>query len=147
MPRAFLITLLLAAQLISWNASPLFLCMDEDGAVCIDLGPGFCACGGHHHDLAEGAPPAPVLPDRHKLPDRVGGLPCDCTHLQITVSLTAVTIPPKTNRSIVLPSPTALVGHCDRGQVFSLSSGGALVSPDDEGLSSASVPRSAILRC
>ncbi len=85
MPRLLLITALLTAQLISWNASPLFLCFDSDGEVCIDLGPGSCSCCRHEYDAADD----PGRPEQER---RIGGSPCECTHLQITVSWTAMTV-------------------------------------------------------
>jgi hypothetical protein len=83
MSRVLLIVALLSTQLISWNASPLFLCFDSDGEVCIDLGPGSCNCCRHENEPT----------DNHACPEqRFGGSPCDCTHLQITVPWTAVTV-------------------------------------------------------
>jgi hypothetical protein len=95
MPRVLLITVLLTAQLISWNASPLFLCFDSDGEVCIDLGPGSCSCCRHEHDAADDPGRPEQSPERRpeQSPERgIGGSPCECTHLQITVPWTAVTV-------------------------------------------------------
>ena len=158
MPRSFLITFLLTAQLISWNASPLFLCMDGEGALCIDLGPGSCTCCRYHQGLAEGTWEH-RSPDEHRCmsahgsldhqasPIRVGGPPCDCTHLQITVAWTAVTVSPEGSRFVVLPSYSALVGNGGAACVLLLSRAGDSLSAPSNEHSVQSVPRSVILRC
>ena len=91
MPRALLIIALLTTQLISWDASPLFLCFDSDGEVCIDLGPGSCSCCRHEHEAANDQG-RPEQRSQQSSERRIGGSPCECTHLQITVPWTAVTV-------------------------------------------------------
>jgi hypothetical protein len=158
MRHAFLITLLLAAQAISWNASPLFLCMGGDGSLCIDLGPGSCACCQHGHDWAEDLSHNPSANgnrhsrshdacNRHQAPATIEATPCDCTHLQITVSWTAVTVSPETIRPIVLPSLAALVGDRDWGSDLSPLRASASLSYLSNDISAATALRSDILRC
>jgi len=107
MPRVLLIIALLAAQLISWSASPLFLCFDSDGEVCIDLGPGSCNCCRHEHE--------PVN-DQGRPEHRIGGSPCDCTHLQITVPWTVVTVASDATRLVRLSSLTPFVADDEIGR-------------------------------
>jgi hypothetical protein len=83
MPRLILIAGLLAAQAISWNASPIFLCFDADGEVCVDLGPSACNCCRHQH----GPEDDDASPGQH-----VSESSCDCQHLQITAPWTPVTL-------------------------------------------------------
>jgi len=155
MRHAFLITLLLTGQFISCNAAPLFLCMDGDGSLCIDLGPGSCACCQHGHDWAEDLSQNPSANgnrhshqscDRHQAPATIEATPCDCTHLQITVAWTAVTVSPEANRLIILPSLTALVGNRDGGSALSPPRAGASLNQLSNDLSAATTLRSALLR-
>jgi len=158
MRHAFLIPLLLTGQIISWNAFPLFLCMDCDGSLCIDLGPGSCACCRHGHHWTEDL--SSILSangsehsrshdscDRHQPPVTIEATPCDCTHLQITVAWTAVTVSPEANRFIVLPSLTALVGEGDWERTFSPPRASASLNFRSNDPSAATALRSDILRC
>jgi hypothetical protein len=107
MPRVLLIIALLTAQLVSWSASPLFLCFDSDGEVCIDLGPGSCSCCRHEHEPAD---------DQGRPERRIGGSPCDCTHLQITVPWTVVTVSSDETRLVRLSSLTPFVADGEIGR-------------------------------
>ena len=44
MANRLLSLMLVATQLVSWNASPLYLCVGSEGSVCIDLGSENCNC-------------------------------------------------------------------------------------------------------
>lgn len=103
MRHAFLTALLLLAQAISWNASPLYLCLDGDGSLCIDQGPDSCCCD------------QVVCQDRSSEPQSsVVGLArshCDCTHIQITVAWTAVIVAPQKAWHAAVSSQTALAGN------------------------------------
>ena len=158
MRHAFLVTLLLTAQIISWNASPLFLCMGGDGSLCIDLGPDSCACCRHGHDGAEDVLSIPAANgqkrahchascDRHQAPVSIEATPCDCTHLQITVAWTAVTVSREANRFVVLPSLVVLVDNADWRSILSPPPAIALVNLPASDSSAATALRSAILRC
>jgi hypothetical protein len=148
MPRALLILFLLSAQLVSWNASPLFLCLDSDGAVCVDLGPASCACCRHHHDAesprhATGESPTSGPSE----PARVDASPCDCTHVQITVAWTAVTLSRLGNGPIDAPVVAAFLGEGAWSEVASaVLPGRLLIDPACE-FSSGITGRSALLRC
>jgi hypothetical protein len=139
MPRALLIVALLTAQFISWNASPLFICMDGDGELCVDLGPGSCNCQ-HQHDSAKNA-------GNEGREQRVKDTSCDCTHVQITVAWTAVTVSPEGTRSVVLPSLTAVVSEVDGACLRLPRSTEALLSPPHNVFCPQNTARGLILRC
>ena len=142
MRRVLLITFLLTAQLISWNAWPVFLCLDGDGELDIDLGPGSCNCWRHQHDSKN-----PGENDRTCDEHRVAESPCDCTHLQITVAWTAVTVAPEGSHPVV-PSRLAAV-VADIGGACLLLPPTAVASPTTPRctLRSQRTARSTILRC
>ena len=95
MMQSLLSLVLVMTQLLSWSASPLYLCFDDDGSVCIDLGPDECGCCKHSpaddecvsvdgscedHDHSDSAKLATALEGSF------GASPCDCTHIQISQS-------------------------------------------------------------
>jgi hypothetical protein len=148
MPRALLILFLMGAQLVSWNASPLFLCLDSDGAVCVDLGPASCACCRHHHDAESSRHATGECPTRgHSEPVRIDAPPCDCTHVQITVAWTAVTISPRGNGPIDAPVVTAFLGEGAWSEIASAVLPGCLLIDPACEFSSGIAGRSAVLRC
>jgi hypothetical protein len=143
MPRALLILFLMGAQLVSWNASPLFLCLDSDGTVCVDLGPDSCACCRHHHDVEAASNTTGI----HSEPAGVDAPPCDCTHVQITVAWTAVTVSRQGSGPIDLPVVAAFLGDGGRSELTSaVAPGRLLIGPASE-FSSGIAGRSAVLRC
>jgi hypothetical protein len=142
MRHAVLITFLLSAQLISWNASPLFLCLDGDGELGIDLGPESCNCCRHQHDSANYRGHDRTC-DEHG----VALTHCDCTHVQITVAWTAVTVPPEGNRPVVASGAAAVVADIDGPSRLLLPEAAASLTTPRCPLSVQSTMRSAILRC
>lgn len=87
--------LLAMTQLLSWSASPLYLCINGKGSVCVDFGPEDCGCcaaavamdDGHAmHDACcdhdHGNSAQRVGADAYAQSD-----PCDCTHIQISQPL------------------------------------------------------------
>lgn len=110
MRQAFLTLLLVAAQLVSWNANPLFLCIGEDGSMDLHLGPVPCDCRPDDAAARGRVSARPVSPERCcpeqscrdcAWPARARAIPaaprerlqlaecvdasCDCTHILITV--------------------------------------------------------------
>lgn len=91
MLRPLLSLVLMTAQLLSWNLSPLHLCVGTDGSVCVDSGPISCVCCRHrHHEAHECGLGHDACCGEHdeEAPDDssvglVAGGPCDCTHIQI----------------------------------------------------------------
>jgi hypothetical protein len=88
MVKMLLSAVLVATQVLSWNASPLFLCMSADGSICVDFGPDGCACCQHdaveapctsHHDACHEH-------DHGQLDDSAADEsdPCGCDHIQIS---------------------------------------------------------------
>ena len=95
MVKPLLIILLALVQVTAWGRAPLYLCVSNDGTVCVDLGPDFCDCC-HHELAAEGDHGCSAGCDHH---DQAGGdvcghqqeaqvadsslatAPCDCTHI------------------------------------------------------------------
>lgn len=105
MPRVLLIISLSVAQLVSWSASPLFLCFDDDGDLSIDLGPGACQCERHSHQT----------PERQAgsiQGERIASN-CDCAHVPLTVAWTAVTVNSKESRPATLSHTPALLTNLD----------------------------------
>lgn len=148
MPRALLILFLMGAQLVSWNASPLFLCLDSDGAVCVDLGPASCACCRHHHDAQtawNGGEDGTTSGQRR--PGCIDAPSCDCTHVQITVAWTAVTVSSQASRSVDRPAVSAILADCARSGMGSVSPAGRLLIGPACEFSSGIAGRSAVLRC
>jgi hypothetical protein len=142
MRRALLITFLLSSQLISWNASPLFLCLDGDGELGIDLGPESCNCVRHQHDSTNYH-----RHDRTCDEHGVALTHCDCTHVQITVAWTAVTVLREENRPVVASGAAAVVADIDGpSRLLLLEAAASLTTPRCL-LSAQSTMRSAILRC
>jgi hypothetical protein len=78
MLRGSLIAVLLATQLLSWSAAPIFVCMANDGSIEVTLGEEHCACHSHHH--------GPVgVPHRHgPIVKADAHATCDCTHIQVS---------------------------------------------------------------
>ncbi len=74
-------------QLLPVAASPLYLCLDRDGSVCIDFGPDGCSCCHDEHDSSDAAEPAAgkVAATEHA--------PCDCAHIRISPSVGLVILP------------------------------------------------------
>src|SRR5580765_2953810 len=85
---------LVLAQVLSWSAPALYLCVSSRGAVCLDAGPATCQCSSddchtaccdacadeHRHDQLS-------LPARSKELSggpslSAGSSGCDCTHVQ-----------------------------------------------------------------
>jgi hypothetical protein len=132
--------------------------MGGDGSLRIDLGPGSCTCCHHGHDWADdlsnrssatgnGHSRSHESHDRHQAPATIEATPCDCTHLQITIAWTAVTVSPQANRSIVLPSVMAVVRDGDWGRAVSPMTTIASLIRGSNDLSAATALRSDILRC
>jgi hypothetical protein len=138
MPRLLLIFVLVAAQLFSWSASPLFLCCDDDGELSIDLGPGACQCDRHSHPLADQA--APIQGERI-----AASTTCDCVHVPLTVAFTAVTVNSKETRAIAVSNPPALLTN-SAGRICLTPL--CQVSPNHRPVAhQESCARTAILRC
>lgn len=87
MVKTLLSFVLVATQALSWNASPLYLCLSADGSICLDFGS--ANCGGCRHDAADGAScAADACPhDGHHActPATAADVdPCGCEHIQIS---------------------------------------------------------------
>jgi hypothetical protein len=88
MPKSGVITVLVAMQLLCWSVQPLYLCLGNDGAVDVCLGPGHCECCEKAHLESEhGCCPDDCGRNRSHQPT-VAQLSdpnsCDCTHIQIS---------------------------------------------------------------
>ncbi len=101
MVNSLLSLILVATQVLSWNAAPLYLCLESDGTACLDFGPDTCGCchevastpdatdshACHAHagcNHAEHPQPAGSATDSQASPS-----PCGCTHVQISDPQTA----------------------------------------------------------
>src|SRR5215471_18342769 len=91
MVKSFLILALVTAQLGAVSGAPLYLCLAEDGSLCIDGGPATCDCC----KLAETEDDC--CPGDHSHRHEADGSsawqadPCGCTHVQISHTQAPVT--------------------------------------------------------
>ena len=93
MAKSLLSLVLMTMQLISWGASPLYLCLGGDGSFCIDFGPESCKCCKHPHIETNGCGSAPSACQEHdhshsekpsvNCDKFAATAPCECTHIQI----------------------------------------------------------------
>jgi hypothetical protein len=122
MIRILLSTVIVATQLLSWNASPRYLCRSVDGSVCVDLGPAACDCCRHEIVLAEGPHGHGACPDDCDRAgddcDRPGDAqfdPCGCTHVQLSEAHCArherATTVPDSHRLVISLPPAARGDH------------------------------------
>jgi hypothetical protein len=87
---------LVVTQFLSWGAAPRFLCVSDDGSVCIDAGPQACGCchdehaehavagcdQRHHDDHALVCDATPHWTDAtHAL---ALSDPCECRHIELS---------------------------------------------------------------
>jgi hypothetical protein len=115
MIRILLSTVMVAAQLVSWNAWPRYLCRSDDGSICVDLGPVTCVCC--RHDEPDAAPSddhaACAHHDDGQAPGEASFAPCGCTHVQLSEAQTATLIRPLTApdaHRLALPAAFAAQG-------------------------------------
>jgi hypothetical protein len=99
MSRWLLTAVLLATQLSSWTAAPLYVCLASDGSVGMHLGAGDCGCDhddsftdhsecqcrhhhGHHHEaaIAHHHEHHSLAPSLHAVVSNS----CGCMHIQIS---------------------------------------------------------------
>jgi hypothetical protein len=99
MIRSLLALVLLGAQVLSWNASPLYLCLGPDGSICLDFGPASCGCCRPQAADADGCQSEHAQHDDHGQGDS-----CPCTHVQISEAQTATL-----NRAPAAPDAHRLV--------------------------------------
>ena len=96
LPNSMLSLVLILTQLISASTNPFFLCVSDDGAICVDFGAAGCACG--HHDPSNVGSRERCLGGRSTMSGQVhehdedalcvvttGRSDCDCVHLPITI--------------------------------------------------------------
>jgi len=101
MAKSLLSLALIVTQLLSWSASPLYLCLGSDGSVCVDHGPDGCECCKHSHSDDECVGSRACKDHDHNNPgergghqeDLAAGDPCDCTHIQILQTQSPTLIP------------------------------------------------------
>jgi hypothetical protein len=98
MIRSLLSLVLAATHLVTCGAAPLYLCISDDGSMCIDSGPAGCECcsetnaEAHDHDACDsaciGREHAAVAPASHPAAEYalVPAAPCGCEHLAISGS-------------------------------------------------------------
>ena len=149
MPRALLILFLMGAQLVSWNASPLFLCLDSDGAVCVDLGPASCACCRHHHDAEHRVERRGRPPDERSQRARLASMPRPAIARTCRSPSPGRQSPSRrkgTARSTCRPWRHSLADGARSEIASAVASGRLLIGPACE-FSSGIAGRSAVLRC
>lgn len=99
MVKSLLSLVLLSAQLLSWNASPRYLCLDPDGSICLDFGPASCGCCRPEAAKSDCCAAEHGQHDDHGHADS-----CPCTHVQISEAQTATL-----NRATAAPDAHRLV--------------------------------------
>ena len=99
MVKSLLALVLLSSQLLSWNASPLFVCLGPDGSICLDFGPASCGCCRPQTADADCCASEHAQHDDHGQDDS-----CPCTHVQISDVQTATL-----NRAPAAPDAHRLV--------------------------------------
>jgi len=86
MTKSLLVLALMATQLLSWSARPVYLCVESDGSFRIDAGPENCDCcraEGARHDHFSDGPFSDNTDDCHDEAN-ADHPPCDCMHIQIS---------------------------------------------------------------
>lgn len=127
MTKALLSLTLILTQLLSWSASPLYLCLGDDGSICVDFGPEDCTCckqptvAGSERVAEHGTCKDHVHHNSEKQglnsENSVAGAPCDCTHIQILQTQTATVVfssvsPDFQRLAVILATPSCnLVSH------------------------------------
>jgi hypothetical protein len=101
MVNSLLSLILVATQVLSWNAAPLYLCLESDGSACFDFGPDTCGCCHEHASTPEtdtqaachahtGCNHAEQARTAESAADSpASSSPCGCTHVQISDPQTA----------------------------------------------------------
>ena len=100
MVNSLLSLILVATQVLSWNAAPLYLCLESDGSVCFDFGPDMCGCCHEDASTQESGSPAAchehacghaehARPADQAADSQSSSSPCGCTHVQISDPQTA----------------------------------------------------------
>ena len=86
MVKLLLSVVLVATQVVSWNASPLYLCMSADGSICLDFGPESCDCCRHDAAQSECSSGHDPCHDHGQSDDSAADEsdPCGCGHIQIS---------------------------------------------------------------
>ncbi|HWB14414.1 MAG TPA: hypothetical protein VG826_34630 [Pirellulales bacterium] len=95
MPQKLLSSILIAAQLLSWSGSSLYLCLCGTTA-CVDFGPATCQCCGEQceesHELCEDGGAGCQHHRDSGLAIAQDSEPCSCRHVQISVASLAVVV-------------------------------------------------------
>jgi hypothetical protein len=117
MVKMLLSVVLVATQVLSWNVSPLYLCLSADGSLCVDFGPIGCHC--RQHDAAQSKCPGENDLCHGQLADWAADAsnPCGCDHIQISQPQAATLV-----RAVAAPDsphhvipPAALLGDLPSG--------------------------------
>jgi hypothetical protein len=88
MTRVLTSLALIVSQALPWAAGPLFVCTDDEGAVCIDRGPGMCDCCAIEADVviacdaghAASTCGKPAVATHVNAVNALTPAPCDCAH-------------------------------------------------------------------
>lgn len=118
MVKALLCVALLATQVLSWNAAPLYVCLGPDGSFCVDFGPASCGCC--RLDAANSDCCAAAHADEHEHGDID---PCGCNHIQVSEPQSATLV----RTTLVVDSQrfagpqAAAINSADAGRVFATS--------------------------
>ncbi len=95
MVNSLLSLILVATQVLSWNAAPLYLCLESDGTACLDFGPDTCGCCHEDASMPNSAQDAchehagcshadHARPSGSATDSQAAASPCGCTHVQIS---------------------------------------------------------------
>lgn len=98
MHKSLLALVIIATQVVSWNVSPLYLCVSADGSLCFDFGPDACGCCDDDHEAVacctaseHCAASEHAAEQSHHRGEPCGqhgheadAAPCGCNHIQLT---------------------------------------------------------------
>jgi hypothetical protein len=120
MLKSLLSIVLLATQVLSWNAVPVYLCLGADGSICVDFGPASCGCCRLDLPATGGCESEHGRHDDHARLKPLGLAdvdPCGCTHVEISqhqqATLNRATEVQDAHRSVTTPAVSSdLAGAC-----------------------------------
>lgn len=127
MGRLLLSLALAGTQLLSWGASPLYVCFQRDGGLCVEAGPAACHCCRHKDDLPKASAVSSCTDQCPHHQDETLGEErsknvaftltedCDCLHLPLAQSQGPVIVSLRgtLDRSGQSSPVTEMTGHTD----------------------------------
>lgn len=118
MANLLLSLILVATQLFSWGAAPLYLCTCGSGSVCIDTGPNDCDCC---HDAPHAESNGTARGHEHQHDEALAttlSLPCECQHVELSIwggpAVAGSSNAPASGKFVALPAVATATLATDR---------------------------------